>query len=68
MELAERITRNAPLCIQVTKEAASKYVESGEAAAIAFIPAIRERVLNSADAREGIQSFIERRPANFQGR
>ena len=68
MELAERITRNAPLGIQVTKEAAAKYVESGEAAAIAFIPAIRERVLNSADAREGIQSFIERRPAMFQGR
>jgi hypothetical protein len=25
-------------------------------------------VLNSADAREGIQSFIERRAAAFQGR
>jgi hypothetical protein len=25
-------------------------------------------VLNSADAREGIQSFIERRAAVFQGR
>ncbi|MFH1343913.1 MAG: crotonase/enoyl-CoA hydratase family protein [Pseudomonadota bacterium] len=68
MELAERICRNAPLGTQVTKEAAAKYIESGEAAAIAFIPAIRERVLNSADAREGIQSFIERRPAMFQGR
>jgi enoyl-CoA hydratase/carnithine racemase len=68
MELAERISRNAPLGIQVTKEAAAKYIEGGEAAAIAFIPAIRQRVLNSADAREGIQSFIERRPAVFQGR
>ena len=68
MELAERITRNAPLGIQVTKEAAAKYVEGGEAAAIAFIPTIRDRVLNSADAREGIQSFIERRPAVFGGR
>jgi hypothetical protein len=29
---------------------------------------VRERVLNSADAREGIQSFIERRTAVFQGR
>jgi enoyl-CoA hydratase len=68
MELAERITRNAPLGIQVTKEAAAKYIEAGEAAAIAFIPAIRDRVLDSADAREGIQSFVERRPAVFQGR
>lgn len=68
MQLAATITRNAPLGIQVTKEAAAKYVEHGEAAAIACIPAIRGRVLNSADAREGIQSFIERRAAVFQGR
>jgi len=40
----------------------------GEAAAIAYIPTVYERVLNTADAREGIQSFIERRAAVFQGR
>ena len=68
MALAAIIAQNAPLGIQVTKEAALKYVEHGEKAAIAYIPAVRERVLNSADAREGIQSFIERRAAVFQGR
>ena len=68
MALARIIAGNAPLGIQVTKEAALTYVEYGEAAAIAYIPKIRERVLNSADAREGIQSFIERRAAVFQGR
>jgi enoyl-CoA hydratase len=68
MELAERIARNAPLGIQATKEASAKYIEGGEAAAIDFIPSIRDRVLDSADAREGIQSFIERRAAVFQGR
>ena len=52
MALAAIIAQNAPLGIQVTKEAALKYVEHGEAAAIAHIPAVRERVLNSADARE----------------
>ncbi|UPK23544.1 crotonase/enoyl-CoA hydratase family protein [Bradyrhizobium sp. 195] len=68
MALAAIIARNAPLGIQVTKEAAAKYVEGGEAAAIAYIPEIRARVLGSADAKEGIQSFIERRAAVFQGR
>lgn len=68
MALAAIIARNAPLGIQVTKEAAAKYVEGGEAAAIAYIPKIRDRVLSSADAKEGIQSFIERRAAVFQGR
>lgn len=67
LELAAIIAKNAPLGIQVTKEAAAKYIEHGEAAAIGYIPAIRDRVLHSADAREGIQSFIERRAAVFQG-
>jgi enoyl-CoA hydratase/carnithine racemase len=65
--LAERIAGNAPLGVQVTKEAALKYVEAGEAAAVAYVPAIRERVLRSADAVEGIRSFVERRPAVFTG-
>jgi len=68
MEIAALIARNAPLGIQVTKEAAAKYVEQGEAVAIACIPTMRDRVLKSADAREGIQSFVERRAAVFQGR
>ncbi|MET3844667.1 crotonase/enoyl-CoA hydratase family protein [Bradyrhizobium sp. OAE829] len=68
LELAAVIAKNAPLGIQVTKEAAAKYIEHGEAAAIGYIPAIRDRVLHSADAREGIQSFIERRAAVFQGK
>ena len=45
-----------------------KYIEGGEKAAIGYIPKIKDRVLNSEDAREGIQSFIERRAAVFQGR
>lgn len=68
MALAAIIARNAPLGIQVTKEAAARYVEGGETAAIAYIPEIRARVLGSADVKGGIQSFIERRAAVFQGR
>ncbi|MBR0694316.1 crotonase/enoyl-CoA hydratase family protein [Bradyrhizobium lablabi] len=68
MTLAQIIARNAPLGIQVTKEAGRKFIEAGEQAAIAIIPQIRERVLNTADAAEGIKSFVERRAAVFQGR
>jgi enoyl-CoA hydratase/carnithine racemase len=68
MALAEIIARNAPLGIQVTKEAGLKFIEAGEQAAIAVIAEIRNRVLNSEDAREGIQSFVERRSAVFKGR
>jgi enoyl-CoA hydratase len=68
MELARIISRNAPLGIRVTKEAGRKFIEAGEQAAIAFIPHIRDRVMNTADAAEGIKSFVERRAAVFQGR
>ncbi len=68
MEIATLISKNAPLGIQVTKEAALRFIEAGEKAAIDFIPTIRDRVLGSGDAKEGIQSFIERRAAVFQGR
>jgi enoyl-CoA hydratase len=68
MEIAQLIAKNAPIGIQVTKEAALKYIEGGEEAAIEYIPMIKDRVLNSEDAKEGIQSFIERRAAVFRGR
>lgn len=68
MELARIIARNAPLGIQVTKEAGRKFIEAGEQAAIAAVSTIRERVMNTADAAEGIKSFVERRAAVFTGR
>ena len=68
MELAQIIASNAPLGIQVTKEAGLKFIEAGEQAAIDVIPEIRGRVLDSEDAKEGIQSFVERRAAVFKGR
>lgn len=68
MELATIIARNAPLGIQVTKEAGRKFIEAGERAAIDYVPRIRERVFGTEDAAEGIRSFVERRAAVFKGR
>ncbi|HEY1927260.1 MAG TPA: crotonase/enoyl-CoA hydratase family protein [Caulobacteraceae bacterium] len=68
MEIARLIAANAPLGVQVTKEAGRKFIEAGERAAIEAVPAIRERVMGTADAAEGIRSFVERRAAVFQGR
>jgi enoyl-CoA hydratase/carnithine racemase len=52
----------------VTKEAALKYIEAAERSAIDYIPSIRQRVFNTEDMLEGIQSFVERRAAVFRGR
>lgn len=68
MELARIINTNAPLGVQVTKEAGRRFIEAGEQAAIAAAATIRERVMKTQDAAEGIRSFVERRAANYQGR
>jgi enoyl-CoA hydratase/carnithine racemase len=67
-EIARIIAANAPLGIQVTKEAGRRFTEAGERAAIDAVPAIRQRVMGTADAAEGIRSFVERRAAVFHGR
>ncbi len=68
MEIARLITKVAPIGLRATKAASLMYIEHGEKAAIEVIPKVREQVFASADFKEGIQSFMERREANFQGR
>jgi enoyl-CoA hydratase/carnithine racemase len=68
MEIAHLIAKNAPLGLRAMKQAALRYIETGEAAAIAAISGVRKQVMDSEDAKEGIRSFVERREARFQGR
>lgn len=68
MELARMIAANAPLGIQVMKKTGRKFIEAGEQTAIDALPTVYERVMDTEDAKEGIQSFIERREAVFKGR
>src|ERR1700756_1786310 len=56
MQVAATIAKNAPIGIQVTKEAALKFIEDGEQAAVDYIPKIKDRVFRSEDFKEGIQS------------
>lgn len=68
MEIARTIAQNAPLGIQATKAAGRSYIEAGEASAVKAIDDIRDRVMSSQDAEEGIRSFVERRAAVFTGK
>lgn len=67
-ELAAIICECAPLGLRATKKAALKFIEQGEQAAIDCIPEIQKAVYDTEDFKEGIQSFVERRPAKFKGR
>jgi enoyl-CoA hydratase/carnithine racemase len=64
-EIAETIAGNAPLTIRATKEALRRITNEGRTAAD------EDLILScymSADFREGMKAFFEKRPANWTGR
>lgn len=68
-ELARRIASEAaPLGVRATLLSARRAVTEGHGAAVSSLTADVPSLFASADAAEGVQSFIERRPARFQGR
>ncbi len=68
IELAERIATQAPLAVQATKASARRYLTEGVDACIGALDSVQAHLLASEDAAEGVQSFIERRAARFEGR
>jgi enoyl-CoA hydratase/carnithine racemase len=65
LELADRI---CPLAVQATMENACVAGTHGWQAAYLQIAATQRRLYNSEDAKEGVQSFLEKREARFTGR
>lgn len=67
-ELAERISKQAPLGVYATLRNARLSVLEGERAAIDQLFPELMPIMRSDDAQEGVQSFLERREAEFKGR
>jgi enoyl-CoA hydratase len=68
MAIAERIAAQAPLGVQATLRSARLSIVEGEAQAAARVRDDMPGILASADFREGLASFRERRSANFSGK
>lgn len=68
-DLAERLARKAPLAIAVIKEQIRMLSEANPVSATTFerIEGLRSRVYASSDYQEGINAFLEKRPAKFTG-
>jgi enoyl-CoA hydratase/carnithine racemase len=66
--LAERIAARAPLAVQATLASARLARERGRDAAIHALMDTARPLFATDDAREGVQSFLERRDARFTGR
>src|SRR5437762_819505 len=67
-ELAQLVSAQAPLGVRATLKSARLAMSEGEEVAIGqFMPEL-QAIMQSDDVKEGVQSFIERRQANFKGR
>jgi enoyl-CoA hydratase/carnithine racemase len=66
-KLAQRIAANAPLAVREMKRVLRHTSSSGLGVSDPGLDAGRVRVSQSADVREGLQAFLERRPAMFRG-
>ncbi len=67
IEIATRIAAQAPLGVQATLRSARKSQSEGfDAAARDLMPQVL-KLFGTEDAREGVQSFVERRDGNFTG-
>ena len=67
LELADKISKQAPLGIDVVLRTARATLADGEQAAVALATQAMPRVLSSEDAREGMMSLMEKREARFVG-
>ena len=67
-EIAHTIAAQAPLAVQATRRSARTAEVEGEGAALAALMGEARALMSTRDAREGVLSFVERRPARFEGR
>lgn len=68
VEIAETIARQAPLGVYATLKSARLTRKLAEQDAIADLMPTLAEIMKSEDAKEGVQSFVERREAVFKGK
>ena len=66
--IAERVAAQAPLAVRATLASSRKAVERGPADALEGLVADARELMHTADALEGVRSFVERRAGRFEGR
>lgn len=68
LELARRISRNAPLSVQGCLQSVNEYVASGDELGWQLTRRALDGIKDTEDTREGVRSFLEKRPPVWRGR
>ena len=67
LAIARSIARQAPLAVRASLASSKRYVDRGPVGMAAEMDETQRVLSQSADAAEGLRSFVERREANFEG-
>ncbi len=68
MALAERIAANPPLAVQAIKAGLRRALDPDWTELGSWVSSTLGRLFQTEDHREGVKSFLEKRPANYVGR
>ena len=68
LAIAESIAAQAPLAVRATIASSRLCAEEGPEAAVAQFRSTQQRLASSADAKEGVASFVAKRAAKFSGK
>jgi enoyl-CoA hydratase/carnithine racemase len=68
LAIARAIAEQAPLAVRASLASSRRYLERGPVGMAAEMDETQRALSQSADAAEGVRSFVEKRKANFQGR
>lgn len=68
IQLAERISQNAPLALKAAKQAVNKALDLSIDEGLIYERECYDIVLNSEDRIEGLQAFKEKRQPNYKGK
>jgi enoyl-CoA hydratase len=68
MALATKIAGNPPLAVQAIKSGLRKALDPDWNDLGTWVSSTLGRLFQTEDHREGVKSFLEKRPANYVGR
>ncbi|MCR9095642.1 MAG: enoyl-CoA hydratase-related protein [bacterium] len=68
LELAARITKNAPLSVQGCLRSVNEFVAKGDVQGWALTERAFEEIAGTEDQREGVMSFLEKRSPEWKAR
>jgi enoyl-CoA hydratase len=68
LEIAKKIAANGPLAVAAAKDAINNGLDMAKEDGLRFEGAVFSLLFDSADQKEGMGAFVEKRPAAFKGK